>query len=88
MTFRDGPEACAPDEFRCEALVEGRKGWPNWSQKDHRCVRRAQASRAGHSVCYTHNMKKEVRFWPLDKRDEFVRYKTHRGIATPIKMQY
>lgn len=73
MSYAKGPESCAPDDQRCEALVQGKKGWPDWAQKDHRCTRRAQASRAGHVVCWTHNKKAEVEFW-CGAPDDFIRF--------------
>jgi hypothetical protein len=62
MTYRDRPEYTAPSDIRCDALVAGKKGWPDWAQKDHRCPRRATQSRCGKSVCWQHAEIDNIRF--------------------------
>lgn len=62
MTFRHHPEYTAPDELRCDALVRGRKGWPDWAQQDHRCPPKATQSRACKSVCWQHANLPELEY--------------------------
>lgn len=56
MSNHFGPEGCAPDELRCEALVKGsnKNVYFEWTRYDRRCSRKANQSRAGLAVCYVH----------------------------------
>lgn len=51
-----GPEGCAPDDQRCEALVRatGSQCYYEWTKHDRRCSRRANQCREGIAVCYIH----------------------------------
>lgn len=74
MTYRDRPEFEAPADIRCDALVLGKPGWPDWAQHNHRCPRRATQSRAGRAVCWQHGALKEINWY--DSLDQ----QTPRGV--------
>lgn len=65
MSNHRGPEGCAPDDVRCEALAKGTgtQTYWEWTRHDHRCPRRAQQCREGVSVCYTHAKIKTLVKW-------------------------
>ena len=62
MSNHWGPEGCAPNELRCEALVKGtgKAYYWNWTRYDRRCSRKANQGREGFSVCHVHAKTKEV----------------------------
>lgn len=63
MSNNKGPEGCAPDDQRCEALVRAKRhGW-SWMKEDHRCPRRVSQARGPISVCHVHARSKTMIPW-------------------------
>lgn len=64
MSNHFGPETCAADEIRCEALVPASsQQYFNWTKKAHRCTRRAITGRGGFLVCHIHNRTRTATKW-------------------------
>lgn len=65
MSNHFGPEGCAPDDARCEALAKGtgRATYYEWTRNDRRCSRRANQTRQGIAVCHVHAKVETLKIW-------------------------